>query len=150
MRKRNGAPVSAVVDTNLLVSGLISRPGAPYELVERLRRGAFTLLASSEVLAEYRYVLSRPSFAQKYGIAAAEVAAFLFLLNAIARRVTPRRRLPVRARDRKDEKILAAALGGRANYLVTGDDDLLVLRGHPKLGSLRIVTVKEFLSILDG
>ncbi len=45
--------------------------------------------------------------------------------------------------------VLATALGGAAEYLVTGEDDLLVLRGHPPLGALRIVTVGEFLTIIQ-
>lgn len=58
--------------------------------------------------------------------------------------------LPVSVRDPKDEHILAAALGGEADYLVTGDQDLLVLAGDPRLGSLQIVTVAAFMDILDA
>ena len=46
--------------------------------------------------------------------------------------------------------ILGSALGGKADYLITGDKDLLALRGEPGLGSLRIITVVEFLSVLAG
>jgi predicted nucleic acid-binding protein len=49
-----------------------------------------------------------------------------------------------------DERILGAALAGNADFLVTGDEDLLVLAGDPRLGSLRIVTVAAFLAILGG
>ena len=52
-------------------------------------------------------------------------------------------------RDPKDEPILAAALGGGADYLVTGDADLLIYRGDSRLGSLQIVTVHQFLAVLD-
>jgi predicted nucleic acid-binding protein len=51
-------------------------------------------------------------------------------------------------RDSKDEPILASGLGGRADYLVTGDKDQLVLAGDPGLGTLKIVTVTEFLAVL--
>ncbi|HEX5501645.1 MAG TPA: hypothetical protein VFW96_03425 [Thermomicrobiales bacterium] len=44
--------------------------------------------------------------------------------------------------------VLAAALGGSADYRVTGDDDLLALAGDPRLGALRIVTVRAFLDLL--
>jgi predicted nucleic acid-binding protein len=71
------------------------------------------------------------------------------LLDALAVPVTPRRRLPVHIRDPKDERVLAAALGGRADYLVTGDDDLLVLNGDPRIRTLKIVTVREFLDLLS-
>lgn len=45
--------------------------------------------------------------------------------------------------------MLALALDSKADYLVTGDEDLLVLAGDERLGSLAIVTVAEFLRILD-
>jgi predicted nucleic acid-binding protein len=41
-------------------------------------------------------------------------------------------------------------LGGHADYLVTGDADLLVLAGEPALRGLCIVTVGEFLTVLEG
>ncbi len=43
--------------------------------------------------------------------------------------------LPVHCRDPKDDPSLAAALGGNADYIVTGDADLLVLDGHSTLGA---------------
>lgn len=52
-------------------------------------------------------------------------------------------------RDPKDVHILAAALNGGADYLVTGDDDLLEHQNDPRLGTLRIVTVARFLAILE-
>jgi predicted nucleic acid-binding protein len=45
--------------------------------------------------------------------------------------------------------VLACALGANVDYIVTGDEDLLVLDGHPALGSLRIVTPRAFLTILE-
>lgn len=62
--------------------------------------------------------------------------------------MSPRRRLPVALRDKNDERTLAAALGAKADFLVTGDDDLLVLRGEPRLRGLRLVTAREFLGLL--
>ncbi|MCL5957730.1 MAG: putative toxin-antitoxin system toxin component, PIN family [Chloroflexi bacterium] len=147
MRKKS-PPLSAVVDTNIFVSGLITKLGTPAQLVESLRNGAFTLLLSEPLCAEYALVFPRPQFTHKYGITTEEVDEFLFLLDTTARRIMPSRRLPVTARDKKDERILAAALGGKANYLVTGDKDLLVLRDDPALGELKIVTAREFLEVL--
>jgi predicted nucleic acid-binding protein len=65
-----------------------------------------------------------------------------------AQRVEPRSTLPVEVRDAKDERIVASGLGGGADYLVTGNKDLLVLQGDQRLGKLKIVTVAEFLTIL--
>jgi predicted nucleic acid-binding protein len=62
--------------------------------------------------------------------------------------VLPNNELPLPVRDVKDEPILAAAFGGQADYIVTGDKDLLVLDGDPRLGKLRIVTARAFLDVL--
>jgi hypothetical protein len=59
MTKQN-TPVRAVVDTNLIVSGLLKKPGVPYQIVEALRHGHFTLVLSPLLLTEYRQVLQRP------------------------------------------------------------------------------------------
>jgi uncharacterized protein len=141
--------VSAVVDTNLFVSGLISKRGAPYQLIEALRAGAFTSVLSGVLREEYWRVLPRRTFAEKYGLTPEDVADLLLLVDMSAHMVTPQIALPVSVRDSKDEMVLAAALGGKADYLITGDGDLLALRDDPSLEGLRIVTVREFLEVLQ-
>ncbi len=121
------------------------RRGVPYQLVTALRTGAFVLVVSAALRDEYEEVLLRPRFRDKYGLTMEDVAAFLEFVATSAVEIAPRRRLPVRLRDQKDEHVLAAALGGKARYLVTGDDDLLSLRDEPCLGGLMIVTAREFL-----
>jgi putative PIN family toxin of toxin-antitoxin system len=105
---------------------------------------------SRQNCAEYERVLLRPHFAQKYGLTPEEIGAFLVLIATAAHIVTPVATLPVAVRDPKDEPVLATALGGRADYLVTGDQDLLVLDGTPELGTLRVIAVREFLAILES
>lgn len=56
--------------------------------------------------------------------------------------------LPIHGRDPEDDFMLATALRGVANYLITGDEDLLVLNGNPALGKLKIVLVKDFLKLI--
>jgi putative PIN family toxin of toxin-antitoxin system len=148
--KKRSRRLRSVVDTNLIVSGLLTTRGSPYQLVRACRDGAVDLLVSEPLFAEYKRVLTRPTFSTKYGLTQDQIAAFLGFVRMSAVRVTPRRRLPVHVRDPKDDAILAAALGGRADYLVTGDDDLLVLRDDPHLKRLRIVTAAEFLAILQS
>lgn len=144
-RSTKPKPPSAVIDTNLFISGVIIKRGNPHELLVQWRRGAFTLLLSDAQQAEITEVVQRPEIADKYGVTQAEREALLRRIDRRAVKVTPRRRLPVAVRDIKDKPVLAAALGGQAEYLVTGDADLLILRDDPRLGRLKIVTVRELL-----
>ena len=60
----------------------------------------------------------------------------------------PEKNLPIHSRDPKDDFLLSAALGGNADYLITGDEDLLILKDNPSLGKLRIITIKDFLEVV--
>ncbi len=139
---------SAVVDTNLFVSGIILETGLPRRLLRAWHERRFVLLLSDAQHGELVDVLARPKIVQRYRVPPEDLTA-LFAALARITRVQLARSLPVPVRDAKDEMILAAAFGGDADFLVTGDDDLLVLRDDPRLGKLRILTVGEFLAILE-
>jgi putative PIN family toxin of toxin-antitoxin system len=139
-------PSRAVVDTNLLISGLITRTGTPAALVDALIARRFTLLSSAELVAEPQDVLSRPRMA-RYRLDSILIGNLLQRFSA-AEQVTPRSALPLQSRDPKDDKFLVCALTGGADYLVTGDKDLLALQGDPHLGAVRIVTAREFLTAI--
>ena len=137
----------AVVDTNLIVSGVILARGNPHALLAAWREGAFHLIFSTKQYVELVDVLSCPKLVERYGLEADELAALFDGLSAIPRieSIAP---LPLIVRDPKDEFLLATALAADATHLVSGDNDLLVLKGDPRLGALQIVTVIEFLAVL--
>ncbi len=137
-----------VIDTNLFVSGIITNQGYPCELLEAWRQHRFLLLIAKEQSEELTDVLTRDYFVKRYQLKLDIVAALFRRIDATARKVSLVRHLPFPLRDPKDEPILAAALGGKADYLVTGGDDLLAERHNPKLGNLQIVTAVEFMKIL--
>lgn len=127
-----------VLDTNTLVSAfLFSGPAS--RLVPLWQRGQLTVLVSRSILEEYYRVLAYP----KFGLSQAEIKDLIeeeLLPYIEAVRVS--RRLPVVCRDPDDMKFLECAVTGRAEYLITGDQDLR------SLGSYRgvtIVTAAEFL-----
>ena len=115
-----------------------------------MRRESFVLLISYQLREELEDVLRRQKFAVRFGVTVEVRTAFLFLLDTMAEFVEPLWPAPVAVRDPKDEIVLATAIGGQADYLVTGDDDLLVLAGDPRIGPLKVVTVREFLQDLDS
>jgi putative PIN family toxin of toxin-antitoxin system len=138
----------AVVDTNLFVSGAISPFELPRQLLCAWTAQRFELLLSARQHAELSDVFARPRLAASFQLPPEQLASLFVALNASAR-VPLRPMNPLPVRDVKDEHVLAAAFGGDADYLITGDNDLLVLAGDPPLGKLKIVTAAEFLAILD-
>ena len=140
----------AVIDTNLFVSGIILKRGNPFHLLEAWRTGLYVLLVSDQQRTELEAVVHRPEIARKYGVTEDDVAGLFRLLDIVAVRVSAEHPLAVQVRDPKDEMILASALAGSADYLVTGDADLLALSATPALGQLKIVNVVEFLTVLGS
>jgi putative PIN family toxin of toxin-antitoxin system len=138
----------AVVDTNVFVSGTISPGGRPRQLLHSWYEGRFFLVLSADHYAELADVLGRSSIVKTYDVPETTLHQLLTAL-ADTHKADPLPASPFELRDPKDEMLLAAALGGEADYLVTGDKDLHAVAGDPRLGTLQIVTISEFLAILD-
>ncbi|HET8630101.1 MAG TPA: putative toxin-antitoxin system toxin component, PIN family [Thermomicrobiales bacterium] len=134
----------AVVDTNVLVSALIRREGAVGPVLAYLKEGAFTLLYTDQLLAELISVLARPRIRDKYLAGRADVGAILLTIAREGESVVTSRTITV-CRDARDNWLLEAAVAGRADAVVTGDRDLLVL--HPFEG-IPIITPTSFLALL--
>jgi uncharacterized protein len=141
-------PPRVSVDTNQFFSATILKRGQPFLLIEAWRQGRYVLVIGDYQRREIRRALSKPETLVTYGVTEAERDDILGAVEESAVPVTPVETLPISVRDLKDEPILASALGGDADYLVTGDADLLVLDGDPRLGKLRIVTARLFLDVL--
>jgi uncharacterized protein len=112
-----------VIDTNVLISGLLSATSTPALAVEKAVTKA-QLIATRETLRELIEKLLLPKFDRYVRIDRREA-----LLERVASLVEIVQVLqPVRAsRDPKDDKFLEAAVNGRADVIVTGDRDLLDL-----------------------
>lgn len=130
-----------VLDTNVFVSALLAKSSLPDQLVGHWRRGEFALLSAALQLDELNYVTRYPKIRTR--IKSAVAGRLMNDLRKIAVMVDP---LPAvdASRDPFDNYLLAIALGGDANYLVTGDKpDLLCLGQHE---GTKIVSVRDFLS----
>ncbi|GIW05497.1 MAG: twitching motility protein PilT [Dehalococcoidia bacterium] len=141
--------LSAVVDTNIFVSAVLSPRGTPARILAALQSSSFQLISSRDQQQELADVLAREALFGRYQVSRAERDDFIELFGLRARLVEPTKRLPVSVRDPKDSMLLAAALGGRADYLVSGDSDLLELAGDPRLGRLSVLTAAAFVAVLD-
>lgn len=114
----------AVVDTNVLVSGTISAEGFPARVVNALLDRKFLLVTSEYLLSEYQAVMQRPRIANKYRGIAERLNDILVFLRAEGIAVDPTALPPGTVRDTKDSPVLACAVDGKAEYLVSGDSDL--------------------------
>jgi len=139
--------IHAVVDTNTLISGLISPLGAPAQITRRWRRGDFLLLTSPALLAELRRVLEYPRIADRLGWLAEQRARFVESVETLALVTQGTLRLPGVTRDPKDDPVVACAVEGGAGFIVSGDRDLLVLGAYR---GVRMVTPREFLALLEA
>ena len=134
--------VKVVVDTNVLISALVGH-GKPRRLITLLLE-AHELIVSKEMTTELIEVLRRAKFRK---IKNRHVDNFLSILVGRAKLVRVEGRLNVIVEDPDDNLVLGTACGGRANYLVSGDKHLLMLK---QFRSIRIVSVREMLELLDG
>ena len=134
----------AVVDTSVLVSALIRREGAVGPVLAYLEEGAFTLLYSDQLLAELVSVLARPRIRDRYLAGKADIGAILLTIAREGESVVASRAITI-CRDARDNWLLEVAVAGKADAIVTGDHDLLVL--HPFEG-IPIITPAGFLTVL--
>ncbi|ENO85271.1 putative toxin-antitoxin system toxin component, PIN family [Thauera linaloolentis] len=133
-----------VLDTNTLVSRMLLPQGTAGRAVDKAL-GEGTLLASEATLAELVEVLSRPKF-DRY-VSRQERSRFIELLGGIVRIVPIQHRLQI-CRDPKDDMLLHVALSGEARYLITGDQDLLVLdTGFQHSHQLHILSPADYLAL---
>ena len=135
----------AVVDTNVIVSALIRPAGAAGILMRRLREGAFTAVFSPELIDEIAAVLCHPKIRTKYRTNPKDFEDIAALFALRGDLVTCEERIRL-CRDPDDDFLLETAVSGNADYLVTGDEDLLSLK---KLRQTKILKPAPFLAILE-
>jgi len=139
--------IQAVLDANAFASGVLGAQkdtSTPGELFRRWRAAAFGLATSDHLIGEVEKTLREPFFVQR--IPAAEVEAALRLLRREAVRATINVMVSEVASHPEDDLVLATAVSAGADYLVTGDRQLLKLGAYE---GVEIVSPRDFLDILD-
>jgi len=127
-----------VIDTNVFVSAVVLPHSVPRHAVDKALHDDIVLLSES-TMHELTEVLCRPKIDRYIRVEAR--ALFLAQLASVAEFV-PTIQLIRECRDPKDDKFLEVALNGRADVIVTGDDDLLAM--HPWRG-VEVLTPVHFL-----
>ena len=130
-----------ILDTNLWISYLISTRLIKIDLL--LEKEKVRLIFSEELLQEFIEVAHRPKF-KKY-FSKEDIDELLNLFDYFGELVEVNSIVEV-CRDPKDNFLLALSKDSKANYLITGDKDLLELK---KFGSTRILTFSDFEKAID-
>lgn len=124
-----------VFDTNVLVAAFLTE-GLCSVLLPRARRKEFKLFVCPVILEEFERILLHKIKASRELV----IEALEILLEA-SETVHPTEEIQRICRDRDDDKILACALSAEADYLVSGDRDLLEIGSFEEL---KIVSPREF------
>lgn len=127
-----------VVDTNVAISALLRKDSVPGRAIVKVMESG-ELIVSNETLVELLDILLSPKFDRYVPIEIRE--EFLGRLQLRALHVNITSTVSV-CRDPKDDKFLELAVDGGASYLITGDQDLLVL---DSFRGIRVVTPRDFL-----
>ena len=135
-----------VLDTNLLVSYLLThRPPIATLIDQVLIRDDFELVTAPELLAELDRVLAYPKLQQYYAVE--DRTRFVALVMALSEVVELPETIPRICRDADDDRVIACAVVGQADVIVSGDQDLLALE---RVGAIPIVTAARFLAMLNS
>ena len=133
--------IRVVIDTNVLVSALLTSAGLPEAVINLAFSGEVQWFASESVLSEYEDVLKRPRLAIDSGKAADAIAR----IRGIVSKVSPVVRVAA-ASDPDDNRFLECAEAAQAHYLVTGN-----IRHFPEVWKeTRIVTPREFIDAWEA
>ena len=135
-----------VLDTNQFVSGLIRPQGLQAQLLRRWKEGEISLIVSERLVAEIVRVLRRPYFREKHRITDEKIQALIELLCRYAEWVPGETRIDAIPDDPSDNKVLACAVEGEADYIVSGDRHLLKLRSYQGIPILRAAQLWERLA----
>ncbi len=132
-----------VLDTNVVVSYLLTQGKTLSQIIDHWEQGSFVVLISPAMMAELKDVLQRPRLRPYMS---ADPQALLEVMEQDAEHVPGELVLTGICRDPKDDIFIACAVEGRADVLVSGDDDLLVLDNYQ---SVQMLSPASFVSLLE-
>ena len=130
-----------VMDTNVLVSGIFFPRGNEAQILGYAIEGRATLLASLDTLEELREVLAR----SKFNLTQPEALALFQTVLSICEIILNPGKAEAKCRDPDDQKFIDCAVAGNADYLISGDPDLLVME---RVGRTQILTGSRFVKAM--
>lgn len=142
---RAGAVLRIVADTNTVVSALLWQ-GTPHRLFEAIETAGLSFFTSRALLDELAGVLPRRKLARAVQATGKSIGSLLREYEELTQAVQPR---PLRSpigRDSDDQAVLACALAADADFIVSGDKDLRILKTYRRI---RILNAAEALALIE-
>jgi len=137
--------IKAVLDTNILVSGLISSKSYPFRIIQSWHQNKFILVVSAEILQEVKRVLNYPKIRKNYCLTKRIIEQYFYGFQAFSQICQPIEKINLVADDPDDNKFVEAAVSGQVDFLVSGDHHLLNIKQYQ---NIKIITAKKFVQIL--
>jgi putative PIN family toxin of toxin-antitoxin system len=117
--------VKAVFDTNVLIAAFLTE-GICSGLLIRARKRAFTLVLCDDIIREFEGILIK-----KFRFTSTDVSEISAIVSEAASEILHKLDpIPHVCRDPNDDMIIACAIDAAADYIVTGDEDLLILKHY--------------------
>lgn len=135
-----------VLDTNVLISALLSPHGAPARVIHQWEEDRFEVVTSPALLAELARALRYERVARYFQNAHERMDALVGHLGAIAVMVDPQVTVDAVPDDPADDRVIECALAGSAAYVVIGDRHLLALQAYE---GVIMLSPAQFLVVLD-
>ena len=129
-----------VLDTNIFISSFYWA-GNPRKIFNRITNGLDELYITDKILEEIASVM----FRKKFDTSAKEIEEYVKIIDSYSIKLLLRSTPEEISRDKDDNKILQCGIDGNVDFIITGDNDLLVLKEYKKI---RILKPKEYLKIL--
>ncbi len=134
--------MKVVLDTNTVISGLLSKTGAPRTVIDLWIQERLTIVVSPDLAAEYIGVLLRDKFKVLGSIEERKALMFGFLELPNCLFVHPDVKIKAVTEDPDDNMVLECAVAGMVDYIISGDVHLLGLKEYQ---GIKIVNASQFL-----
>jgi hypothetical protein len=144
-RNKGKRLIRAVIDTNILISGLFTATGTIADLMELWIKGKFELVTSHKILDELYRVLHKRTIQKHFNPSEDEIEEYVEVIKEKAI-ITPDLYQTGRIKkDPTDNKLLACAMEAKADFIVSGDKHLKEIK---QFHEIRIVDAKTFVEIV--
>lgn len=135
-----------VLDTNVIISALLSSQGNPAEIIRRWEAGEFDIATSPPLLYELERPLNYERVQTYLKLSQEEINQFLNHFRATAITVEPQISLEIVKKDPYDNRVLECALAAGAAFILSGDEHLLELKEHE---GVVILSPAGFITVLS-